>query len=59
MHVDDQPVWRFKHPTIGDAYAATSRSFDVHLAQLRQKLPAVAITTIRGFGYRLETKLTP
>lgn len=23
MHVDDQPVWRFKHPTIGDAYAAT------------------------------------
>lgn len=20
---DDQPVWRFKHPTIGDAYAAT------------------------------------
>lgn len=43
----------------GDAYAATSRSFDVHLAQLRQKLPAVAITTIRGFGYRLETKFTP
>lgn len=23
MHVDDQPVWRFKHPTIGDAYAST------------------------------------
>ncbi|MHB0843060.1 nSTAND3 domain-containing NTPase [Stutzerimonas nitrititolerans] len=23
MHVDDQSVWRFKHPTIGDAYAAT------------------------------------
>ncbi|OZI72315.1 hypothetical protein [Bordetella genomosp. 12] len=23
MDVDDQPVWRFKHPTIGDAYAAT------------------------------------
>jgi len=23
MQVDDQPVWRFKHPTIGDAYAAT------------------------------------
>ena len=21
--IDDQPVWRFKHPTIGDAYAAT------------------------------------
>ncbi|MGW8304704.1 MAG: nSTAND3 domain-containing NTPase [Achromobacter pulmonis] len=23
MHVDDQPVWRFRHPTIGDAYAST------------------------------------
>lgn len=23
MQVDDQSVWRFKHPTIGDAYAAT------------------------------------
>ena len=23
MQTDDQPVWRFKHPTIGDAYAAT------------------------------------
>ncbi|MBR8186563.1 hypothetical protein C6Q14_27185 [Burkholderia ambifaria] len=23
MHLDDQPVWRFKHPTISDAYAAT------------------------------------
>ncbi len=23
LQVDDQPVWRFKHPTIGDAYAAT------------------------------------
>ena len=22
MQIDDQPVWRFKHPTIGDAYAA-------------------------------------
>ncbi|MFE6997007.1 response regulator transcription factor [Microbacterium sp. NPDC057659] len=38
----------------GDAYAATSRSFDVHMGQLRQKLPALTITTIRGFGYRLE-----
>lgn len=41
-------VWR-------DAYAANSRAFDVHLAQLRQKLPSGdAITTIRGYGYRLE-----
>ena len=23
IQTDDQPVWRFKHPTIGDAYAAT------------------------------------
>jgi hypothetical protein len=23
MQIDDQTVWRFKHPTIGDAYAAT------------------------------------
>jgi DNA-binding response OmpR family regulator len=38
----------------GDAYAATSRSVDVHMAQLRQKLPDVRVTTIRGFGYRLE-----
>lgn len=39
----------------GDAYAANSRAFDVHLAQLRQKLPdGAVITTIRGFGYRLD-----
>ncbi len=38
----------------GDAYAASSRSFDVHLAQVRQKLPTVTITTVRGIGYRLE-----
>lgn len=38
-----------------EGYAANSRSFDVHLAQLRQKLPALAITTIRGFGFRLES----
>ena len=23
VQIDDQPVWRFKHPTIGDAYATT------------------------------------
>ncbi|WP_279366930.1 response regulator transcription factor [Microbacterium testaceum] len=38
----------------GDAYAASSRSFDVHMGQVRQKLPEVTITTVRGFGYRLE-----
>lgn len=40
----------------GDAFMNTSRSIDVHLTQLRVKLgrPEL-ITTIRGFGYRLET----
>lgn len=38
----------------GDAYTATSRAFDVHLAGLRQKLPGLTITTIRGYGFRLE-----
>lgn len=39
----------------GETYSATSRAFDVHLAQLRQKLPDPSmITTIRGYGYRLE-----
>jgi len=38
----------------GDAYAASSRSFDVHMGQVRQKLPELTITTVRGFGYRLE-----
>lgn len=39
----------------GDAFAAASRSLDVHLTQLRAKLgDPQAITTIRGFGYRLD-----
>lgn len=39
----------------GDAFAAKSRAFDVHLAAVRQKLSGAAtITTIRGFGYRLD-----
>ncbi|MDQ1136804.1 DNA-binding response OmpR family regulator [Microbacterium sp. SORGH_AS 1204] len=38
----------------GDAYATSSRSFDVHLGQLRQKLPEATITTVRGVGYRFE-----
>lgn len=39
----------------GDAFVAASRSFDVHLTQLRGKLPVGGvISTIRGFGYRLE-----
>lgn len=37
----------------GDAFVAVSRSLDVHMTGLRQKLnrPGL-ITTIRGFGYR-------
>ncbi|MFI5780769.1 response regulator transcription factor [Nocardia sp. NPDC051570] len=37
----------------GDAFVAVSRSLDVHMAGLRQKLnrPGL-ITTIRGYGYR-------
>lgn len=38
----------------GPGYASTSRSFDVHLAQLRRKLPMLTITTLRGYGFRLE-----
>ncbi|TQM10112.1 DNA-binding response OmpR family regulator [Pseudonocardia kunmingensis] len=38
----------------GDAYLAVSRSLDVHLASLRQKLGRPGLlATIRGFGYRL------
>jgi DNA-binding response OmpR family regulator len=40
----------------GDAYVAVSRSLDVHLNQLRAKLDRPGLfTTIRGFGYRLES----
>lgn len=38
----------------GADYAADSRALDVHLAQLRKKLPMLTITTIRGVGFRLE-----
>lgn len=38
----------------GNATPKASRSFDVHLAQLRQKMSMLTITTIRGFGFRLE-----
>ncbi|RKT55969.1 response regulator transcription factor [Saccharothrix australiensis] len=40
----------------GDAYLAVSRALDVHLAGLRAKLARPGlVTTIRGFGYRLDT----
>ncbi|TDV43144.1 response regulator transcription factor [Actinophytocola oryzae] len=39
----------------GDAYLAVSRSLDVHLTTLRAKLARPGlVTTIRGFGFRLE-----
>lgn len=39
----------------GDAFATKSRAFDVHLVALRQKIAGSAtITTVRGYGYRLE-----
>jgi DNA-binding response OmpR family regulator len=39
----------------GDAYLAVSRSLDVHLTSLRRKLDRPGlVTTIRGFGFRLE-----
>ncbi|OLF12057.1 DNA-binding response regulator [Actinophytocola xinjiangensis] len=39
----------------GDAYVTVNRSLDVHMTALRTKLarPGI-ITTIRGYGYRLE-----
>lgn len=38
----------------GADYRENSRAFDVHLAQLRAKLPTLTITTLRGVGLRLE-----
>lgn len=38
----------------GDAFLTKSKALDVHLHQLRMKLGKPVITTIRGFGYRLE-----
>lgn len=38
----------------GQRYSAPSRTLDMHLAQLRRKLPMLTITTLRGVGLRLE-----
>ncbi len=38
----------------GDTFLTKSKALDVHLHQLRMKLGKPLITTIRGFGYRLE-----
>ncbi|WP_374424035.1 response regulator transcription factor [Chromobacterium sp.] len=36
-----------------DSFPST-RTVDTHILQLRQKLPGIAIETVRGVGYRLE-----
>lgn len=38
----------------GETYLTKSKALDVHLHQVRMKLGRPRITTIRGFGYRLE-----
>ncbi len=41
----------------GDAFAAVSRSLDVHVTQLRAKIGEPSpISTIRGYGYRLGSR---
>lgn len=40
-------VWGYQH-------FPSTRTVDTHILQLRQKLPGVAIETVRGVGYRLE-----
>lgn len=35
----------------------TTRTVDTHILQLRQKLPGIAITSVRGVGYRLDNIL--
>lgn len=38
----------------GSAAISSSRTLDVHVANLRRKLPGLPLTTIRGTGYRLD-----
>ncbi|NHR08695.1 response regulator transcription factor, partial [Chromobacterium haemolyticum] len=40
-------VWGYEH-------FPSTRTVDTHILQLRQKLPGLAIETVRGVGYRLE-----
>jgi DNA-binding response OmpR family regulator len=40
-------VWGYQH-------FPSTRTVDTHILQLRQKLPGLAIETVRGVGYRLE-----
>jgi two-component system alkaline phosphatase synthesis response regulator PhoP len=43
-----EPVWRY-------SYAEGTRTVDVHVRRLREKLPGIAssILTVKGPGYRL------
>lgn len=41
-------VWGYDH-------FPSTRTVDTHILQLRQKLPGIAIETLRGVGYRLHT----
>ena len=45
----------------GYQYTGGTRTVDVHVRRLREKLPmlATAITTIKQFGYRLEDPAAP
>ncbi len=38
----------------GSSYAGTTRTVDVHIQRLREKLSTEAIVTVTGLGYRLE-----
>ena len=41
-------------PRVGLRQLPSTRTVDTHILQLRQKLPGIAIETVRGVGYRLE-----
>jgi len=41
-------VWGYQH-------FPSTRTVDTHILQLRQKLPGIAISSVRGVGYRLDT----
>ena len=40
-------VWGYQH-------FPSTRTVDTHILQLRQKLPGIAISSVRGVGYRLD-----
>ena len=38
----------------GTDWVGDERTVDVHVAQLRRKLPDLTLATVRGVGYRLD-----